>query len=107
MSKQYRQEDVLLRTVAENKIQGRLLPCDGPLILAKGEATGHHHAIPAHYAVAMRENKAGRRFLRVREPAEVRHPEHAPILLPADGYEVIRQREHLPLMPETDSYVAD
>ena len=107
VSKQYRQGDVLLRAVSENEIQGRLLPGDGSLILARGEATGHHHAIPAQYAVAMLQSDEGRRFLRVREPAEVRHPEHAPIVLPPGGYEVIRQREHLPFMMTNESYVAD
>jgi len=103
----YRQGDVLMRAIPEESLNARTLETSGPIILASGEITGHHHAIAGTSAVSLLEDDQGSRYLRVREPAQVRHPEHAPIELPPGAYEVIRQREYSPRLDLKARYVAD
>jgi len=57
-----------------------------------GEATGHHHSFyePVEFT---EQQKTGRRFLRLVEPAALRHQEHSPITIPPGEYEVRRQNE--------------
>jgi hypothetical protein len=64
-------------------------------VLARGEATGHAHAVEASRAELYR-GRSGRFFLRLAGATVLEHEEHAPIELPAGCYEVIRQREYRP-----------
>jgi hypothetical protein len=103
----YRQGDVLIRRVrALPKDRGAEIARDdrGRLILAAGEATGHHHAIDALAARLFRGEKPGVCYLLLEEPATLGHEEHAPIALAPGNYEVIRQREY---SPEAIRNVAD
>lgn len=68
-------------------------PEHGRYILARGEATGHHHsvlAVPAVRAV-VRDDVM---YLAVEELTEVQHQEHAPVTLEPGSWEVRRQREY-------------
>lgn len=57
----------------------------GRIILAHGEATGHHHAIEGDTKVIPDadyfEEPSGRRVLLARTPCVLRHPEHGAIAL--------------------------
>jgi hypothetical protein len=105
----YRQGDVLLVS-SEHAPTGTAVPVareGGRLVLARGEATGHAHAIASALAELF-EERDGRLVLRVRPgAAEVRlvHEEHAAIVLAPGVYEVIRQREYTPGAPGGIRYV--
>lgn len=71
---------------------------NGRVVLAEGEATGHHHAIADTIeaptaAIFDDPNDASGFFLRVESPTGLVHEEHARVELPAGDYKVIRQRE--------------
>lgn len=70
------------------------------LIIAAGEATGHHHRVRDSKArVFVRD---GREFLRVsKNGATLEHEEHAPIALESGTFEITRQREMM-LPPPRD-----
>lgn len=70
------------------------------IILAEGEATGHHHAVKERGARLYQLN--GRRYLRVPGTgAALVHEEHDAIPLAPGAYEVKRQREYTPPEPRT------
>jgi hypothetical protein len=100
----YRQGDVLLMSVDSG--DGDDVPReDGRIVLERGEATGHAHAIAEPNARLVRNAKTQERFLRVVETdAFLRHEEHAPIRVPPGLYRVVRQREY---SPAKIKYVAD
>jgi hypothetical protein len=115
--KTYRQGDVLIEQIAELPEKTRRVKREGGLIiLARGEATGHHHSIfdrscqlleapmppPAQLGQPIIEPE---RFLRIgSHGAAVEHQEHDTIDLPAGNYRVRRQREY---SPEAIRNVAD
>jgi hypothetical protein len=90
----YRQGDVLLVPTTVPDGLTTVPTTNGRLILAEGEATGHHHSVDA--SVATLGTRDDVMYLTVEELTEVRHQEHAPITLPAGGYRVVRQREYTP-----------
>lgn len=96
----YRQGDVLVVST-EHVLSGAAvsMPRDrGRLVLARGEATGHAHAIHSALAELFQE-RDGRLYLRVRDGAEevcLSHEEHDTIVLPPGLYQVVRQREYVP-----------
>lgn len=96
----YRQGDVLLVSTVHTLTRGAVrVPRDrGRFVLARGEVTGHAHAI--HSALAeLFEERNGRLFLRVLagvEQVRLSHEEHNAIVLAPGLYEVIRQREYSP-----------
>jgi hypothetical protein len=98
---QYRQGDVLVVVTQAVPAEAVSVPrSEGELVLAEGEATGHRHAIADPHAelLAVPGEEIERRFLRiVGETATLTHQEHDPILLPPGLYEVIRQREYVPV----------
>lgn len=108
----YRQGDVLITPVDElpksAKIRKRT-PGEG-IILASGEATGHHHRVKESTA-RLFATSDGRRFLRVaRKGAVLTHEEHDPISFDPGLYEVKRQREYVapkPKQPPIQRYVFD
>ena len=100
----YRQGDVAILKVT-GKARGRPVPVEqGRYILARGEATGHHHSIPAD-AGTMTLDEGGVMYLTIEELTQVEHQEHAPIPLEPGVYRVIRQREYEG--PARQSYVGD
>lgn len=90
-----RQGDVWIERVS--KISGeceKQKPINGKIILAYGEATGHHHAIDADKADWWKQGDE--QFVTVHRPTQVVHQEHAPIALPPGRYRVLRQVEYRP-----------
>lgn len=92
----FRQGDVLVVEIDDEDIpkKAKVLERDR-LILARGEATGHHHSIISKGAVMYALGK-NLRAMRVQEPVELVHQEHLPIELPAGSYQIIKQREYTP-----------
>lgn len=94
-----RQGDVLIERVAE-PLNAEFKPAKGPVILAEGEATGHHHAIREFEGIrisgTMNPAIGQEMVLSIPAPVEVTHQEHAPIMLPKGTYRVTRQREYSP-----------
>lgn len=100
----YRQGDVLIEEVEQ--LPEDIKPVareNGMVVLAHGEATGHHHSFSAGSA-ALLETPTGERFLTLRRRATLKHQEHDPIALPPGDYRVRRQREY---SPEAIHNVAD
>jgi hypothetical protein len=100
MNPMYRQGDVLLIKVDAAGVStgARRRPRDnGRVVLARGEATGHAHAIDSPLADLFEESD-GQLYLRVDAgaPAELVHEEHAPILLEPGVYRIVRQRQYAP-----------
>ena len=100
---QYRQGDVLIERVESiPKDAKKRKREEGLVILARGEATGHHHSFGSRrvsmYAVADEYERLGSGFVEIKTQggALLRHQEHAPIDVPAGNYRVIRQREYSP-----------
>jgi len=94
-SKLYRQGDVLIEQVAEIPKSAVRQKPNGRIILALGEATGHHHSVDIDAANWWKQEN-GTQFLEVAEEAVVEHQEHDPITLPTGKYLVRRQREYTP-----------
>jgi hypothetical protein len=92
---QVRQGDVLVEARAIPKGAEPVKPDGELVILARGEATGHHHSVPLAHAAMLA--KGAERFLRVERATKLSHQEHAPIQLPAATYEVTIQREYDPI----------
>ena len=89
----FAQGDILLRrhTVAP-KTTKSVAPEGGRLILARGEATGHHHSIDATKGT-LTLDEGGVMFLTIEELTTLDHQEHRAITLEPGTYEVVRQRE--------------
>lgn len=101
----YRQGDVLIRKVDSipsglKKIEAEA----GRVVLAHGEATGHHHSFDNPGCVALLESDVGDRYLEVASESTLEHQEHAAISIPPGAYRVVRQREY---SPEAIRNVAD
>lgn len=70
---------------------------NGRLVLARGEATGHAHAVlEPEVELLQREIEPGVAYLKVAQECHVTHEEHAPITLAPGNYRVIHQREYSP-----------
>jgi hypothetical protein len=108
---QYRQGDVLIEQITEIPAHTERQETAKAVILAHGEATGHHHTLECAGLVEswkpvspLRFNPGSTAlqdelFLSLPEPARVTHPEHAPVNLPPGRFRVIRQREYTPAAP--------
>lgn len=101
----YRQGDVLLVPVSKEDAPAKKSlryvprkPGEG-IILAAGEATGHHHRVRERGA---REyvDKKGARFLSTgKAGGTLTHEEHDSIALPAHGlFKIVQQREYEPVI---------
>ena len=99
----YRQGDVLIERVARIPADAKKQKAKGRIILAHGEATGHHHSVDIDAADWWKRDN-GTQFLEVEEAAAVEHQEHGTITLPPGKYRVSRQREY---SPEAIRNVAD
>jgi hypothetical protein len=104
--KLYRQGDVLIQRVKTIPDElKRQTPTDGRIILAHGEATGHHHSVDADCADWWkRDGDDSVQFVTVHKPTAVVHQEHNPIALSPGRYLVTRQVEY---SPEAIRNVAD
>lgn len=93
--RQVRQGDVLIVPVDEIPDGAVVVPPEqGRVILARGEATGHHHSFAAGAGTTLLESPTGERFVRVEVEDGLEHQEHDTIpVLPGTG-RVIRQREY-------------
>jgi hypothetical protein len=103
----YRQGDVLLQRVdlSDNpraaidaarrpaRVYQRISGAAGPIVLAKGEASGHARVLEQVAAILHDYDEGSIRLLELGEAGVLRHEEHAPITLPPGTYQVIRQRE--------------
>jgi hypothetical protein len=100
----YRQGDVLIKSIKTSdhgwsslnrEKLAQILPENGRVILAYGEATGHTHSIDAMHARMFKDSskRSGVCYLYLDETSLLEHQEHGTIELPAGSYEVIRQRE--------------
>lgn len=97
MTTSYRQGDVLLVRIAEAPEGKRITGDGGRLVLARGEATGHHHSVATSDAEMI--HAAEGVFLRIMTTTSLEHPEHRSISLELGIYRVIRQREYKPKAP--------
>lgn len=99
----YRQGDVLIQRINQIPKDAKQIRAKGRIILAHGEATGHHHSIDAD-AADWWKTEDGSQFIEVSESAALVHQEHAEVIIPAGTYRVVRQREY---SPEAIRNVAD
>jgi hypothetical protein len=93
----YRQGDVLLIPVVQRDMRLKstaIEPVNGRIILAFGEATGHHHSLKANVGCLFERDQ--KRYLRMDVEAPLEHQEHAAILIPRGTYQVVIQREYSP-----------
>lgn len=90
------QGDVLLvRTSKSTKHTTTVAPENGRIILARGEATGHHHSLVADEDTRLLTEEGGRMLLEIMAGTKtLEHQEHGPIILSPGTYEVRLQREY-------------
>lgn len=97
---QYRQGDVLIERVNDGgkEFQGKPLEPDdrGRTILARGEATGHDHALKSSCVADVIETDNDEIIFAVPEFAMVHHQEHSPITLETGRYMATVQQEYTP-----------
>jgi hypothetical protein len=90
---QIQQGDVLLRRIVKLPVGCSEVPRQNNLlIIAKGEATGHHHVI-ADKGARLLELK-GELYLEVTEPVVISHDEHNSLPIPLGIYQIGRVKEH-------------
>lgn len=99
----YRQGDVLLVPVTDppkrSELQSVRRQKKQGLILASGEATGHHHRVRESTAREYRGN--GQRYLFVgSKGAMITHEEHDPVPVPQGVFRIVQQREYEPVIRE-------
>jgi hypothetical protein len=97
------QGDILIERVEDAMASGHVVQSvhNGPVVIAEGEATGHHHRLVGSVTM-YRDDAIARDIPRelyvahvtVRSPsARLVHEEHAPITLDKGTYRVRRQRQ--------------
>lgn len=93
---QARQGDVFIEEVTE--VSGEVQKPEGGLhILARGEATGHHHSITANRATMFRDDALGySAMLDVQPGAPLVHQEHTGRAVPVSKIGVIIQSTYEP-----------
>jgi hypothetical protein len=96
MKKIYRQGDVLIEEIDSIDAGLEMKPAGERVILAEGEATGHHHSVQTTDSDLFGEDVNGVKFLNLCKDSVLTHQEHGPINLGAGTYRVTRQREYSP-----------
>jgi len=97
LANQPRQGDVLLNKITSViDLSGATLikPENGRLILARGEATGHHHSVDC--AVAQLFSIDGKTVLVAGEDTAIVHQEHDQVSVEKGMYWVVAQQEYTP-----------
>lgn len=100
----YAQGDILIERVDDVATSATPVECDpdGAVVLARGEVTGHRHAIYESGVVMFRDDSLARdlpvelyvgHVVIDRPEALLKHEEHDTIVLPKGTYRVRRQRE--------------
>ena len=104
----FRQGDVLIERIVRIPATAAPQKPSTRIILAHGEATGHHHALettdPADWWITRGTSAdsqkpatlAGALFVVLLTGGRVSHQEHADIQLPPGNYRITRQREYSP-----------
>ena len=94
----FRQGDVLAIPVTTIPVTATPVAAEnGRLIVARGEATGHHHSFPWHQgAVLFRDDGTGGggMYVAVTETIVLEHQEHAALTLAPGKYRLTRQRTY-------------
>ena len=93
---QYRQGDVLLKKVEQIPSSFKEVKVNGPVILALGEVTGHHHSIKTGAKLYQDESNQATIVEVAEAMALLEHQEHAAIPLEKGFYEITLQREYHP-----------
>ena len=94
--KQFRQGDVLLTKISFLPEGLKKKEYEKKIILAIGEATGHHHSVEVTETTESFVDEAGILYLKFDEQTILEHQEHAPITLPEGIYIVTTQIEYTP-----------
>ena len=98
--KSVRQGDVLLLEVREIPADATEQPITGrKLILALGEATGHHHRfefLDQTQNIRLYATAGGARYLDVSAPSDLLHEEHSTARVPAGKWLLPSQVEYTP-----------
>lgn len=93
----YRQGDVLLELVENIPTTAKRQRVKGPIILALGEATGHHHAFHKGKVRKYTEPGTQASYVEIAEAmAALQHQEHETVMVPPGKYRVTLQREYHP-----------
>jgi len=93
--KLFRQGDVLLESIELIPKAAEFVESKGAIVLAYGEATGHHHAIRNSSARLYRDPRTQASYVEIAESfALLEHEEHAAITLYPGIYRVVLQREY-------------
>ncbi len=90
----FRQGDVLIERIENIPSSAKKQRRKGRIILAHGEATGHHHSVDFDSADWWKTESE--QFVDVKKPTRVVHQEHTAIDLTPGKYRVRRQREYSP-----------
>lgn len=93
---QYRQGDVLIQGAKSFPANAVKQKRAKRIILAQGEATGHHHSLEADKADWWKQDEGGDQYIGVKKATAVTHQEHGPIPLGPTIYRVRRQKEYSP-----------
>lgn len=89
----YRQGDLLIEHIAKTDHKLKRSKT-GKIILAEGEATGHHHVLECEELESWQDSEET--IVRVATGATITHEEHSVITLSEGIYRVRRQREYSP-----------
>lgn len=94
MNNAIRQGDVFIVPIQEIPASAKTIsPENGRLIVARGEATGHHHSFPwQRGATLFRDDGTGNQYVTVAEPVALEHQEHSALVLAPGNYAVRIQR---------------
>jgi hypothetical protein len=93
---QFRQGDVYIKKIDSLPKKLKSKSTDKHrVVLAYGEVTGHAHAFYTSEKVQLSTDiEETKTYLKVLEDAELKHEEHATIVVPIGDYEVIQQSEY-------------
>jgi hypothetical protein len=92
--KQYRQGDILIEEVDELPGDAKPQTRVHRLVVAQGEATGHHHVLlPRSAEMDWWQNPAGDIYVRSAEAGQLVHEEHGVIAILPDAAFVVCRRQ--------------
>lgn len=96
---QYRQGDVLVQEIDAVPANAKAVSKAGKsrIILAEGEATGHHHSLDIDAADWWKDADSSEQFVALKKKSGVKHQEHGTIELRKKAHRVVRQRTWNPL----------